>query len=51
MPSILVPSSAKRTATQIIVTAELNGRKDLTLRGFVCDITHASKELATEAQE
>ena len=27
MPPILVPSSAKRIATQILVTAKLNGRK------------------------
>ena len=33
---LLVPSSAKRIATQILVLAKLNGRKDFILRGFVC---------------
>ena len=28
MPSILVPSSAKRIATQIVFISKLNGRKD-----------------------
>ena len=35
MPPILVPSSAKRMATQILVIAKLIGRKDFILRGFV----------------
>ena len=35
MPPILVPSSAKRIATQIVVIAKLNGRKDFILRDFV----------------
>ena len=38
MPPILVQSSAKRIATQILVIAKLNGRKDFILRAFVCDI-------------
>ena len=44
MPLILVPSAAKRTATQILVVAELNERKYF-FRCFVCDIIHPSKEL------
>ena len=44
MPPILVPSSAKRIATQVVVTAKLNGRKDFILRGFVCHIIRPSKE-------
>ena len=44
MPPILVSSSAKRIATQILVIAKLNGRKDFILRVFVCDIIR-SKEL------
>ena len=45
MPAILLLSSAKRIATQIVVTAKLNGRKNFVLRGFVCDIIRPSKEL------
>ena len=45
MPPILVPSSAKRIATQILVIAKLNGRKDFILRGFVCNIIRLYKEL------
>ena len=37
LPPILVPSSAKRIATQMLVIENLNGRKDSILRGFVCD--------------
>ena len=44
MPPILVSSSAKRIATQILVIAKLNGRKDFILKVFVCDIIR-SKEL------
>ena len=44
MPPILVTSSAKRIATQILVIAKLNG-KDFILKVFVCDIIHPSKEL------
>ena len=49
MLPILVPSSAKPIATQIAVIAKLNGRKDFILRGFVCDITHPSKELPVQS--
>ena len=56
MPPFLVPSSAKRITTQILVIAKLNGRKDFILRVFVCDITSPRKEftyseLVTEEQE
>ena len=34
MPPILVLSSAKRIATQMLVIEKLNGRKDFILRGF-----------------
>ena len=37
MPPILAPSSAKRIATQVLVTAKINGRKYFILRVFVCD--------------
>ena len=43
MPPILVPSFAKRMATQILVIAKLNGKKDFGLRDFVCDIIRPSK--------
>ena len=49
MPPILVPSSAKRIATQILVIAKLNGRKDFILRGFICDIIRPSKELPVQS--
>ena len=49
MPPILVPSSAKRIATQILVIAKLNGRKDFILRVFVCDITRPSKKLPIQS--
>ena len=45
MPPILVASSAKRIATQILVIAKLNGRKDFILRGFVYNIIRLYKEL------
>ena len=48
MPLILVPSSAKRIATQILVIAKLNGRKDFILRVFICDIIRPSKELLVQ---
>ena len=48
MPPILVPFSAKRIATQILVIAKLNGRKDFILRIFVCDIIRPSKELPVQ---
>ena len=43
MPSILVPSSAKRIATQMLVIAKSNEREDFILRGFVCDIIRPYK--------
>ena len=49
MLPILVPSSAKRIATQILVIAKLNGRKDFILRVFVCDIIRPSKELPAQS--
>ena len=49
MPPILVLSSAKRIATQILVIAKLNGRKDFTLRGFICDIIRPRKELPAQS--
>ena len=49
MPPILDPFSAKRIATQVLVTAKLNGRKDFMLRGFVCDIIRPYKELPVES--
>ena len=52
MPSIFVPSSAKRIATQIFVTKNLNEKKRFFLRDFVCDIIGIScSKLVTEAQE
>ena len=49
MLPILAPSSAERIATQILVIAELNGRKDFILRVFVCDIIRPSKELTVQS--
>ena len=49
MPPILVPSSAKRVATQILELQKLNGRKDFILRTFVCDIIRSSKELPVQS--
>ena len=49
MPPILVPSSAKRITTQILVIAKLNGRKDFILRGFFCDIIRPYKELPVQS--
>ena len=49
MPPVLVPSSAKRIATQILVIARLSGRKDFVLRVFVCDIIRPSKELPVQS--
>ena len=50
MLHILVPSSAKRVATQILVIAKLNGKENI-LRGFVCDIICPSKELPVQSQQ
>ena len=54
MPPILVLSSAKarmakRIATQIVVIAKLNERKDFILRGFVCNSIRPSKELSVQS--
>ena len=49
MPPILVPSSAKRIATQILVIAKLNEREDSILRVFVCDIIRPYKELPVQS--
>ena len=48
MLPILVPSSAKRIATQILVIAKLNEIKCFILRAFVCDIICPSKELPAQ---
>ena len=50
MPPILVPSSAKRIATQILVIEKLNQRKDFILRVSVCDIIRPSKKLPVQSQ-
>ena len=49
MLPILVSSFAKRIATQILVIAKLNGKKDFILRVFVCNIIHRSKELPVQS--
>ena len=49
MPPILVSSSAKRVATQILVIGKLSGGKDFILRVFVCDITRPSKDLPVQS--
>ena len=49
LPPILVPSSAKRMATKILVIAKLNGIKYFLLRGFVCDIICPYKELPLQS--
>ena len=49
MPPIFVSSSAKRIATQMLVIEKLNGRKEVILRGFVCDIIRSSKELPVQS--
>ena len=49
MPPILVPSSAKRIVTEILVITRLNERKDFILRDFVCDIILLSKELLVQS--
>ena len=50
MPPILVPSSAKRIATHILVISKLNGRKYFILNVFVCDIIRSSKKLPVQSQ-
>ena len=49
MPPILVSSSAKRIATQMLVTEKSNGRKDFVLRGLVCDIIRPRKKLPVQS--
>ena len=49
MLPILVPSSAKRIAIQILVIAKLYRRKDFILRGFVCDMIRPYKELHVQS--
>ena len=49
MPSILVLSSAKRMATQILVITKLNGRKNLVLRGVVFHIIFPCKQLLVQS--
>ena len=49
MPPIIVPSSAKRIATQILVIATLDEREDFILRGFACDIIRPNKELNVQS--
>ena len=49
MLPILVPSSAKRIVTQILVIPKLNGRKNFILRVFVYDIICPSKELVVQS--
>ena len=44
MPPILVSSSAKRIATQILVIEKLNEREDFMLRGFLSEIIRPYKE-------
>ena len=34
----------------MLVIEKLNGRKDFVLRGFVCDVIHASKELPVQSK-
>ena len=45
MLPILVSSTAKCIATQVLVISKLNRRKDFILRDFVCDIKHPINEL------
>ena len=49
MPPILVPSSAKRISTRVLVIAKLSGRKDFILRSFFYDIIRPSKELPAQS--
>ena len=50
MPPILIPSSVKRIATQILVIAELNQREGFIFRVFVCDIIRPSKKLPVQSK-
>ena len=49
MPPILVSSSAKRIAAQVLVIAKLNRGKKFVLRGFACDIKRPSNELPVQS--
>ena len=49
VPLNLVPFSAKRIVTKVLVIAKLNGIKDFILRVFVCDINRPSKDLAVQS--
>ena len=49
MPLILGPSSCNRIATQILVIAKLNGKKDFILRVFLSDIIRPTKELPVQS--
>ena len=51
MSPILVPSSAKHIATEMLVIEKLSGRKDFVLRGFVCNVIRPSKELTVQSQQ
>ena len=42
---MLVPSSAKRIATEILLIAKLSDRKYFILRVVICDIIRPSKEI------
>ena len=44
MPPILVPTSAKCNATQVLVIGKLNEREDFILRGFIFDIIRPYRE-------
>ena len=50
MPPIIVPSLAKRIATQMLVIEELNGNKDFILRSFFYDIFRPGKELPVQSK-
>ena len=49
MPPILIPSSAKRTTTQILVITKLSTIKNFILRGFVSATIRPSKELPVQS--
>ena len=49
MLQILIPSSSKCIATQILVIIKLNEGKDLVLGGCVYDMTCPSKELPIDS--
>ena len=51
MPSIFVPSSAKRITAQVLVIAKLNGRKDIVLRGCLIDMIFFSKKLPIQRKQ